>query len=670
MRLTWGVQLAIIAVGIAIVACGRGSEKPPPPVPGDAAIPADPLAAVRVDDLPIDWTHPLPVTPPGGLAEDGYAGALACRPCHEEIAESYARHAMARTGLRPVADLDAAWLARIFDAGAASVLHEGSGFRYRPLRQGDRYFVEEYLLAPDGERVHSWVQPITHGFASGTSGMAFIFRVGDRYHRVPISYFDKQGLWGLDPGFARGNPRFSSTLEVGCVSCHSDAPRRSAAVPDAFFDPLPPGVGCERCHGPGETHVASLAPEDIVNPAKLSPSRQLEICTQCHLEIASVPRAGRHAFDYRPGEPLDAFRADYLPEPAEPDRVSLLAHPERLVRSACFRESQGRLRCTTCHDPHTSSREQPASWWRAPCEGCHQDQEQPCTEDPAVRAARGDDCVACHMRAGPAQDAPHVVVTDHWIQRRPPPIRPGPAALPQRLVPWSAYVGEPIAAGDDALAVEAVAYGRVELTVEAERRAALAIAGRPRVPELYELVAAGHRRRGRTEDAARTLAALLRIDPDRRSVLLDYALAMLELGDGEQAEHALDRALALDPDYQDALEIRGMVLLRAGEVDRARAYLASAAAAGPDGGPARVGLAALALDAGRTEEAIEHLEAARRIEPGDSWIFDQLAAAYAARGDLVRAAEIEDDRTGLSADGRAPKPTQASQWLPPNCCSR
>lgn len=660
----------MVALGIAMVACGRGAEQraaAPPAGDAGAVDPADPLAAVHLDDLPVDWTRPLPVTPPGGLTEPGYVGSAACQPCHEEVSESYARHSMARTGLRPLASLDQTWLATIFDAGAAaSVVHEGSGFRYRPLRDGDRYFVEEYLLAPDGERVHSWVQPITHAYASGTSGMAFYFRHGYRYHHVPIDYFAREGLWGLDPGFARGNPRFSSTLEVGCISCHSDAPRRSATAPDVFFEPMPPGVGCERCHGPGERHVATAGAADIVNPARLSPPRQLEVCTQCHLDIASVLRAGRHAYDYRPGEPLDAFRANYLPEPAEADRITLLAHPERLVRSACFRESEGQLLCTTCHDPHTSSRERQASSWRAPCEACHQ--EQPCTEHPAARAARGDDCVACHMRAGTAQDAPRVVVTDHWIQRRPPPIRPGPAELPQRLVPWSDYLGEPIAAGDDRLAVEAVAYRRVDLAVEAEGRAARALATRPDLPELYELAAARHHSRGRTEEAARALTALLHIDPDHRSALLGFALAMLDAGTATavaQAEHALDRALVLDPDDQDALEIRGMVLLRAGEVEQARVHLTRAAAAGPDGAAARVGLAALALDEQRPADAIEHLEAARRVEPGDSWVFERLAAAYQARGDLGRAAEIERDRAGLAAAGRAPTPTRASQWLPP-----
>lgn len=605
---------------------------------------------------PIDWTRPIPASPPQGITEPGYTGVQACRACHEEIVDRYARHAMARTGLRPVAALDAAWLASAFDAGAAAdVVHAASGYHYRPLRQGDRYFVEEFLPGPDGEHVHSRMQPITHALASGTSGIAFYVRAGGRYYHVPIDYFPKQGHWGLDPGFARGNPRFSSTLDVYCISCHSDPPRRSATAPDVFFEPLPDGVGCERCHGPGAQHAKTGLAQDIINPPSLSPLRQLEVCTQCHYDFASVVRAGKHAFSYRPGQPLDAFRTNYLPEPADPARITLLAHSERLVRSTCFTKSLGKLVCTTCHDPHASSHEQAKASWNTACQSCHQ--QQRCSEAPAVRAARGDDCVGCHMRAGPAEDMPEVLVTDHWIQRRPPPIAAGRAAKPHALVRWSTLLGEPVPAASDDLAVEAVADERAGLTDEAKQRAARAIAMRPAIPEVYEL-------RGGRDD----LAALLRFDPDRRSALFSYALAMLDVGTqaaNEEASRAIDRLLVLDPAYPPALENRGMVLLRAGRIAEAREYLARAVAAGPDGVFAHVGLAALALHDRRLDEAIEQLEAARRIEPADAWIFDRLAEAYAARGDTQHAAALARAREGLTTIGRAPAPTPVSQWLPP-----
>jgi Flp pilus assembly protein TadD len=642
------VLVAVFAAGCQ--RCAEPSDQPPVAAPAAT----------------IDWTRPVPVSPPNGISEHGYVGAQACRPCHDEIADRYARHPMARTGFKPLADLDGALLARAFDPKAATeVVHDASGYRYRPLRQGNGYFVEEYLLGADGERVHSRMQPITHALASGKSGMAFYFRVGERYHHVPIDYFPKRGHWGLDPGFARANLRFSSTLDVYCISCHTDPPRRSATAPDVFFEPLPGGVGCERCHGPGEKHVQTWAAGDIVDPARLSPLRQLEVCTQCHYDFASVLRAGRNAFSYRPGQPLDAFRTNYLPEPADPARITLLAHSERMVRSTCFTRSQGKLVCTTCHDPHAGAHDQPATSWNAACQGCHQ--EQGCTETPAARAARGDDCSGCHMRAGPAEDVPNVIVTDHWIQRRPPAIAPGRAERPRALVRWSTLLGEPVPAHNDDLAVEAVAHERAGLAEEAEQRAARAMAARPAIPEVYELLAGRALGRGRTDDATRQTAAVLRVDPDRRSALLSYAFAMLELGtpwsDGE-ATRAIDRLLALDPEYQPALETRGMVLLRKGKVAEARPYLARAVAAGPDGAFARVGLAALALRDRRFDEAITHLEAARRVEPGDAWIFDRLAELYTARGDQKRADELARARAGLTAIKRAPAPTPISQWLP------
>src|SRR5207249_11524261 len=101
---------------------------------------AGPLAGVHWDDSPIDWSHPLPVTPAGGVAQPGYVGSDACKKCHGAIYARYARHSMARTGLRPLASLDPKWLARVFDEGAKHpVRHEGSGCSYRAFLDGEHY---------------------------------------------------------------------------------------------------------------------------------------------------------------------------------------------------------------------------------------------------------------------------------------------------------------------------------------------------------------------------------------------------------------------------------------------------------------------------------------------------------------------------------------------------
>ncbi|HSN26284.1 MAG TPA: multiheme c-type cytochrome, partial [Kofleriaceae bacterium] len=508
---------------------------------------------------------------------------------------------------------------------------------YRPYREGEHFFVEE--TQPGG---HTWVQPITHAIGSGDTGMAFYTRTGDRFFQIPLDWFPRAGAWGLDPGFTQTNLRFFFALDATCIACHTDPPRRSPTAAEVFFDPLPAGVGCERCHGPGAKHVASSKREDIVNPKRLTAQQQIEICAQCHQDTASVYLPGTEPFGYRPGDPLDGFRRNYLREPAAPDRVILLEHPDRMTRSACFLRSDGKLTCTTCHDPHTSSRGRPAAYWRERCNACH-GAKNGCTETKPARAKNGDDCVACHMRRGATDDIPSVDVVDHWIQTRPPPIARGAAAPPERVVAWSEHLGSkaPAAEAEGTLAVALDRAGRPD---DAEQHARAAVGDGTHVPEVYELLAARLGARHRYDDAARMLARALAFAPDRRRTLLAYAMSALDADTPAwraEAEHALDRMLALDPADQRALEIEGMLRVREHRYPEAKQLLARAAAAGPAGGAAHVGLAALALHDHDADTAKRELEAARRIAPDDPWILEHLGSAAPTRA-----------------------PTPASAWLP------
>ncbi len=615
-----------------LVACNSSSPDPVQPAP----------------IIGVDWARAIPQTPDGGAGEPGYVGSAKCQPCHETIDHSWAAHGMARTGLRRLEDLDHASLIRIFDA-ATPVLHAQSGFSYRPFREGDRFFVEETRV---GDAEHSWIQPVTHAMGSGDAGMAFYFRDGDRFFQIPLDWFPAAARWGLDPGFANTNLRFSFALDATCVACHTDPPRRSTTAATVFFEPMPSGIGCERCHGPGAKHVATSRGEDIVNPSRLSARQQIEVCAQCHQDTGSVYMPGREPFGYRPGDALDAFRRNHLREPPEADRVVLLDHPERMTRSACYLRSAGKLTCTTCHDPHASSRGRSAAYWRERCTGCHVAPAKTCTEAKPVRAKVGDDCVPCHMRRGATDDIPAVSVVDHWIQVRPPPIRPGPAAPPARIVAWSTHLsGAEPQPDPEAAAASAVGFDFYGKADDAEQRAQAAVADHSRVPEAYE-IAAGHLgARGKFDDAARTLAKLLAFQPDRRRTLMAYALAALDAGTPAwrvEAEHALDRMIALDPRDQRALEVKGMTLVIAGRWPEGKAMLVRAAAAGPAGGAARVGLAALALHDNDRASALRELEAAHKIEPRDPWIRMRLAALG----------------IGAPIGSPPPPPTPVSAWLP------
>jgi hypothetical protein len=174
-----------------------------------------------------------------------------------------------------------------------------------------------------------------------------------------------------------------------CFGCH--VTHQADAVPEEIQQ-ANAGVQCERCHGPGRRHVEAATQgktplsETIVNPGKLKASDQLNYCGQCH-------RA--------PSENLGQVMTD---------KSTIRFPAQRLVLSRCYDESNGKLKCTTCHDPH-GNLPQSMSAYDPKCLSCH-----------AGRAAMGSpcpiskkDCVTCHMPVEPLMK--HSEFADHWIRK-------------------------------------------------------------------------------------------------------------------------------------------------------------------------------------------------------------------------------------------------------------
>src|SRR5262249_47674857 len=88
-------------------------------------------------------------------------------------------------------------------------------------------------------------------------------------------------------------------------------------------------------------------------------------------------------------------------------------------RSACFVKSEGRLGCTTCHNPHDVPRgAEAAAHYTSVCRQCHSAAFDQLAA--AGRHTKSADCLGCHMPKRRTDDAVHVVMTDHYIQRRRP----------------------------------------------------------------------------------------------------------------------------------------------------------------------------------------------------------------------------------------------------------
>jgi tetratricopeptide (TPR) repeat protein len=359
-----------------------------------------------------------------GLAADTYADAKACAVCHREIAADYARSGMARSFFVPAA------ANTIEDyAGKPEYYHALSDSRYAMTIRGGRYYQRRWQLDAAGKEINAEESQIDYVMGSGNHARSYLHRTErGMLIELPLGWYpDKGGEWGMVPGSDTAHPQTRRFISYKCMFCHNGYPgipaaNRAAGSEPVFLGELPAGIDCQRCHGPGGEHVRTAGRGSIVNPARLSPERRMEVCMQCHLETTSgripavLQRFDRAAFSYVPGQPLVDFAIsfDHAPGTGHEDKFEAVSSVYRLRQSRCFLASGGKLECATCHDPHRIPRgDEAARHYSAVCLQCH------VAAHPAG-IDTGAGCIACHMPKRRADDAPHVIMTDHLIQRRAP----------------------------------------------------------------------------------------------------------------------------------------------------------------------------------------------------------------------------------------------------------
>jgi tetratricopeptide (TPR) repeat protein len=150
---------------------------------------------------------------------------------------------------------------------------------------------------------------------------------------------------------------------------------------------------------------------------------------------------GKDYLDFRPGLPLNdtvgIFRTPYRRE--SPPDEDLLEHYSSMVLSRCYRQSQGKLSCISCHSPHSepSPAESPA-YYRGKCLSCHTDNS--CAFPLASRLEQRpqNDCAGCHLPKRQIKTIAHSALSNHRILARPGEHLPEsafqePASLPDLI---------------------------------------------------------------------------------------------------------------------------------------------------------------------------------------------------------------------------------------------
>ncbi len=541
--------------------------------------------------------------------------------------------------------------------------HERSGTYYAMAARDGSYYQQRWQIGFNGEKVNFEELKIDYVLGSGNHSRSYVHRTArGTLIQLPLCWYaEKGGYWALAPGFDTVHPQTRRYISYECMFCHNAYPPIPAGHERPGADPvfeanLPEGIDCQRCHGPGAAHVraarsgGAAVRASIVNPARLSPKLQNDVCMQCHLLPTSDPfpavikRFNRGPFSFRAGEPLEDFELtfDYPAAAGRGDKFEAVSSPYRLRQSRCFIESKGALTCETCHNPHHVLRGEAANTAYAKvCNQCHASRIQ--TLVAAGGHPASDRCVECHMPKRRAEDAVHIVMTDHRIQRRPPP---GDLLAEFEEKPAEEYRGEVVPyypsklpdGGEDALylAVAQVAFHNNPGEGIADLTSGLAKAIAPDA-EFYKVLGDALEAESRHQEAAAAYGTALKLDPRLPGPAWSLAGAFRAAGRLADSERVLKAATETNGEDPDVWHRYALTAADLGRVPEAIGMMRKAVSLDSTLPAQYTELADLLVKAGQSDEAERALKQALSIDPFDATAYNLRGRILIARGSMPEA---------------------------------
>ncbi|MFO0363491.1 MAG: tetratricopeptide repeat protein [Acidobacteriota bacterium] len=626
-------------------------------------------------------------------APAAYAPAAACAACHPSHAQTYQHTGMARSFSTPTVENTLAnWTKPYYHAPSQSY--------FTMLQRGGKFFQRRYQLGPDGRPTNEIEKQVDFVLGSGHHARAYLHRTPrNTLIQLPLGWYaDQGGHWAMNPGYDRPDHEgFRRPVAYDCMYCHNGYPRippghEQPFAEPVYLDPLPNGIDCQRCHGPGLRHVelaragaaSAAVREAIVNPARLSPERREEVCLQCHLETTSFPlpnslaRYDRGPFDFQPGQPLSNqwLFFDHAPAAQRQDKFELVNAGYRIRQSRCFlesaqaaqarhqgarnspnlpgpnesvvrvlAESNGALGCTSCHNPHRIPRGQPAvAEYDAACRQCHA--ESFARTVAAGRHPASSHCASCHMPKRRTEDVVHAIVTDHRIQRHPPAGNLLAPRAEHHETGSRAYRGEVVLYYPPDLPASPTRelYTALAQVIDGSNRAA----GIPRLtkalatfpfarPEFSFQLGEAHLHAGQPANALAAYQEAIRRNPRLVVAHEGLGVALRRAGRPADAVAALRRATAIAPQRASAWHELGLALHATGDAAAAIQAIEKAIALNPDQPGPHTNLGIVLLAAGRQPRAEAAFREAIRLQPDHADAHGNLASLLAGAGQFPAA---------------------------------
>lgn len=601
---------------------------------------------------------------------NAWADPAACATCHVDKALGFAKTGMGRSfyKLQP---------SNVVEALGRTFYHKASDSYFVMFERDGAYYQRRWQKDFNGQETNVDEKRVDFVMGSGNHGRTYLhISPQNTLQELPLGWYsEKGGYWSMAPGFDRPDyPGSTRVVTYECMYCHNAYPKIPAAHDDVgakpqFLEPLPEGIECQRCHGPGQRHVEiagtpGAKPEairaSILNPKRLTPARELEVCMQCHLETTAVAlphdirRFDRAPFSYLPGQPLGDFRLTFDRSGGMGERFEVAHAAYRMRESQCFlkTESTARpLRCTTCHDPHNIPRgEDATAHYNAICRDCHAAVAKLNTA-PHTAAAN---CISCHMPKRRTEDAVYMLMTDHLIRRRQPA---GDLLAPRQEThdtPATAYRGPVVPYYPAELAStstpparkaeESQLYLALAQVIESSnlregipQLQSLLERYKPTRPEFYADLAEAWSAVGQPARALPWFEEAVRHAPDSAIMLRKLGSAQMDANQLKQAESTLLHATSVNPEDGGAWGMLGQVLWRQQRNPEAHAAFAKALAADPEVADLHASLATMLFSENDAAGAEKEFRESLRIQPNSATVQANLGSLLASRGESEQA---------------------------------
>ncbi len=548
------------------------------------------------------------------LIAPAYSQVAACARCHAQIAASFLKTGMGRS-FSPE---------RPENFPQKPYYHEPSDSYFAMLLRDGRVYQRRWQVGFDGNPANVDEKQVDFVMGSGNHAKTYLHLTArGTLQQLPLGWYaEKGGSLTMNPGYDKpDHPGSTRAIQYECMSCHNAYPKIPSAnleegAEAQFLSPLPTGIDCQRCHGPGQEHIAKSGAAPIVNPAKLPPDRELEVCMQCHLQTTSrllphsIQKHGRKPFSYVAGQPLADFLLAFDRAPRQNQAVEVAGGAYRLRHSQCFLKSEGKLRCTTCHNPHDIRRGEAAmASYNKVCADCH-----------AASHRAGENCVACHMPKTRTDDAVHIIMTDHRIQRPASTADPTAEKPETHETAATSYRGPVVPyypAKVEAL-YDAVAQVRDGSNLQQGLPLLAALIAQQHPPQagFYVDLGEAYHAAGDLPQSARAFEEALARAPESLAILLKLGNARIETREWTKAEATLRRATVRSPSDPLAWGQFGWALWQQDRSAEARSALQKSIALDPEAPEIHNYLGQLLLGTGRSNRRREGVS---RGHPANTW---------------------------------------------------